>query len=349
MRREEAEKAIKNAWTAGIVSGVLTLVVTIIAMAGYSVLGFSAWNLLDVAVIGGLTFGIYRKSRTCAVSMLIYFLASKLMLWTETRSLSGLPVALLFSWYFVQGVRGAFAWHGLNPAGDRPASQTSIPGAVPKFNSRDEYLAWKEQRGQAAAPAMASSGIEPAPTQGTAVPLWVWAIVIAGIGASFFLGGIGTAPFSPAEAAWQEFTSEEGNFAVMMPGAPAYQKSTQPTALGPIDMHLFTIENRQNAYIVMYSDYPEAVTKTPVESLLDGGRNGALASTKGTLINEQNLSLDGFPGREINVNLPDRGLMKLRVFMVRQRLFQVMAMGTKEIIEHEDTAKYLASFRLLAR
>src|SRR5512137_1150006 len=78
MDQEQAEKAIKNAWTAGIISGVLTLIVTIAAMAGYSILGFSALNLLDVAVIGGLTFGIYRKSRTCAVIMLIYFMGSKL-------------------------------------------------------------------------------------------------------------------------------------------------------------------------------------------------------------------------------------------------------------------------------
>jgi hypothetical protein len=346
MDREQAEKAIRNAWTAGIISGVLTLIVAIIAMAGYSILGFSAWNLLDVAVIGGLTFGIYRKSRTCAVSMLIYFISSKIMIWTESRTVAGLPMALLFGWYFLQGVRGAFAWHGLNPADDRPARQTSIPGPIPKFNTREEYQAWKEQRTQAA-PAMAAPSTEPASVQGSAVPLWVWAVVLVGIGASFFLAGTGT--FSPTEAAWQEFASADGNFAVMMPGTPAYEKKSQPTALGPIDMHMFTIESRQNAYIVMYSDYPEAVTKAPVESLLDGGRNGALASTRGKLIGEQGLFLDGFPGREINVEIPGKGLMKLRVFMVHQRLFQVMAVGTKEKIEHEDTAKYLTSFRLLAR
>jgi hypothetical protein len=348
MDREQAEKAIRNAWTAGIISGVLTLIVAIIAMAGYSILGFSAWNLLDVAVIGGLTFGISRKSRASAVSMLIYFISSKIMIWTESRSVAGLPMALLFGWYFVQGVRGTYALHGLSHSDDRPAPQTSIPAAVPKFKTREEYQAWKEQRNQSTAP-MPASVETPSSGQGTAVPVWIWAIVVVAIGASFMLAGSGTSLIPTAEADWQEFTSTDGNFAVLMPGSPTYEKKSQPTAMGPIDMHMFTIETRQNAYIVMYSDYPEMILKAPADKVLDGGRDGAVANTKGKLVSDQSLSLDGFPGREFVIEIPGKGLMKLRAYLVRQRLFQVMAVGTEEKIEHEDTARYLTSFRLLTR
>jgi hypothetical protein len=349
MDREQAEKAIKNAWMAGSISGGITLIVTVVAMAGYSFMGFSAWNLLDVAVIAGLTFGIYRKSRTCAVIMLVYFVGSKIMLWSESKSLSGLPMALFFGWFFYQGVRGTFAWHSLNPDAGRPAPQTAISGPAPKFKTREEYQAWKEQRTQAAPAATTSSAVTTS-ERGGGVPIWVWAAVIIGIGAAFFLTGPGTGPFSPAEVVWQEFSSPAGNFAVMMPGTPVYEKKSQATALGPIDMHMFTMDLRSaGAYIVMYSDYPEAVTKAPPDSLLDGGRNGALANTKGKLLGEQNLSLDGFPGREITIEIPGKGIMKIRMYLVRQRFFQVMAMGTKEKMDHEDTGKYLTSFRLLAR
>jgi len=82
-------------------------------------------------------------------------------------------------------------------------------------------------------------------------------------------------------------------------------------------MHLFTLNvKRDAAFLIMYSDYPEIVTKAKPDDLFDGGRKGALANTKGKLIGEQNLTHDGFPGREIVI-------MKLRVFLVRQRLFQV--------------------------
>lgn len=349
MDHEQAEKSIKAAWNAGAISGALTLIITIVAMAGYEFMGFSAWNLVDVMVIAGLTFGIYRKSRTCAVIMLVYFIGSKLLIWSETKSVSGLPMAIIFGWFFVQGVRGTFAWHSLNAGADRPALQTAIPGPVPKFNTREEYQAWKEQRGQTGA-GPSAGGSAPSEAKGPGAAVWVViAIVIA---AGFMLTDAGKSIFSSvsAPATWKEFSSAEGNFAVLMPGTPSYEKKNTATALGPIDMHMFTLNiGRDAAYLVMYSDYPEIVTRAKPDALLDGGRDGALANTKGKLIGEQNMSLDGFPGREIVIEVPGKGLLKLRVFLVGRRMFQVMAVGTKEMIEHEDTAKYLTSFRLLAR
>lgn len=47
----EILKKIKNAWVAGIISGCITLAVTLLALSGTSILGFSAWELIDVALI----------------------------------------------------------------------------------------------------------------------------------------------------------------------------------------------------------------------------------------------------------------------------------------------------------
>jgi hypothetical protein len=70
MNKEDAEKAIKNAWIAGIISGVITL------LAIFFLAGIDLFNLIDVALIFGLAFGIYKKSRAAAVIMLIYFAIS---------------------------------------------------------------------------------------------------------------------------------------------------------------------------------------------------------------------------------------------------------------------------------
>jgi serine/threonine-protein kinase len=105
---------IKNAWIAGAISGTITLVVTLFAISGSSILGFSAWELLDVALIFGLTFGIYKKSRTCAVLMLIYFLYAKITLIAQNGvASSGIVLALVFIYYFGQGVVGTFQYHKL--------------------------------------------------------------------------------------------------------------------------------------------------------------------------------------------------------------------------------------------
>lgn len=57
------------------------------------------------------TFGIYKKSRTCAVLMLLLFAANKVIMWFESGSVSGLPVSLIFLYFYFMGVVGTFQYH----------------------------------------------------------------------------------------------------------------------------------------------------------------------------------------------------------------------------------------------
>jgi serine/threonine-protein kinase len=95
------------------VSAGFTLVVTLVAMSGVKVLGFSAWELSDVAFIGGMAYGIYRRSRICAVLMLLYFIASKIIISVTLGRPSGLAMGLVFVYFFWQGVVGTFEYHKL--------------------------------------------------------------------------------------------------------------------------------------------------------------------------------------------------------------------------------------------
>lgn len=104
-------RQIRHAWMAGLVSTAMTLVLTIAAMAGKPLLGFGAWQLLDVALLLGLSFGIYRRSRACAIGMLVYFVISKLMIFSESFHASALLVSLIFFYYYAMGIVGTIAWH----------------------------------------------------------------------------------------------------------------------------------------------------------------------------------------------------------------------------------------------
>jgi hypothetical protein len=110
---EGIRRRITGAWVAAIVSGSTTLVVTLIAMSCTEILGFSSLELFDVALIFGLAFGIYKKSRTSAVAMLIYFVASKIVLSIESGVLPGIVLSVVFVYFSWQGVSGTFAYHRL--------------------------------------------------------------------------------------------------------------------------------------------------------------------------------------------------------------------------------------------
>lgn len=109
----DVAKKIKSAWIAACVSGGFTLLFSGLAVAGMPMMGMDAWSFADAAVILGLAFGIYRKSRACAVLMLLYFIAGKIIMMVETGKPSGLLLSLVFAYYFWQGIVGTFAFHKL--------------------------------------------------------------------------------------------------------------------------------------------------------------------------------------------------------------------------------------------
>jgi hypothetical protein len=154
---------------------------------------------------------------------------------------------------------------------------------------------------------------------------------------------------------WQEFVSEDGGFAVLMPSEPV--QDTQAVATddsGP--HHLFMARLGETAaFAVAYTDLPEDVASVEpqaIQDILDLGRDGALANMGGTLLAEQSISLKDFPGRHIEFALPeDRfpggGSGVLRVYLVGSRAYQVLALGASGQLDGDDASRFLESFRLL--
>jgi hypothetical protein len=111
---EGIAKKIRNAWICGLISAGVTIVFILIAVfGGKNFAGIDAWSIGDVVLILGLTYGIYRKSRTCAVLLFAYFVLSKILMWSASGKPDGLLLALVFMWYYAQGIAGTFAYHKL--------------------------------------------------------------------------------------------------------------------------------------------------------------------------------------------------------------------------------------------
>lgn len=125
MTLAQAEKKIRNAWILGLISGFTTLLFTLMAAtseggtADFQGTTVSLWYLLDVFLIFLLTFGIYRKSRVAAIGMFIYFLLSKLMIWSVGLSVAGPSVlpgiltGIVFLYFYFEGARAAITLHQL--------------------------------------------------------------------------------------------------------------------------------------------------------------------------------------------------------------------------------------------
>jgi hypothetical protein len=148
------------------------------------------------------------------------------------------------------------------------------------------------------------------------------------------------------QAQWAEFASPEGRFKVQMPGTPT-QKSEYTAG---VEMKMFMVEQKGGAFAVAYADLPipqrESAQQTQLR--LNGARDGCIQNVKGSLANESRITLEGkFPGRDIEVNLPaQKGLMRNKIFVVNQRLYQVMVIGSPAWTNSAEAKKFMESFAL---
>lgn len=149
---------------------------------------------------------------------------------------------------------------------------------------------------------------------------------------------------------WKDFHSKEGGFSVSMPGTPVEKRQAYHTQAGPVEAHFFTVEADRGSlvYMVVYGDYPEALMAADDrEMLLDAARDGAVGNIQGTLLGERSVSMGGHPGRELQVLSSDGRLaLQMRIYLVKSRQYQVVAVTPKEARSTADRDRFLDSFRL---
>lgn len=134
MTLEQATKAIKHGVIAACFSGVVTIIVTWIAisldLSGKGAYYNDPWLLVDVILIFILAYGLYKRSRVAAVLMLVYFIAAKAVHAIDTGSVSGLIFAFIFVYLFARAVFGTFSYHRLQAEKDPEYRAVTKKGAA---------------------------------------------------------------------------------------------------------------------------------------------------------------------------------------------------------------------------
>lgn len=103
-------------WCAALVSGV-TWLFAVLSLFGVRMMGITPAAIVDAILFAGIGYGLYRFSRFAAVAGFVLFLIEKIFMLIKTGSILGvgvLGVIILFG--FLNGMRGAFAYHKLQDA-----------------------------------------------------------------------------------------------------------------------------------------------------------------------------------------------------------------------------------------
>ncbi|MCE9671725.1 hypothetical protein LY474_28345 [Myxococcus stipitatus] len=170
-------------------------------------------------------------------------------------------------------------------------------------------------------------------------------------------GGLGAcasrqqAPAEPsAQAAVTPATvvqSTEGGFSVSLPGPVSEERRTQVTEVGEVTLHTFIAVRPEadTAYYVSYTDFPAAaVQQADPRDVVSRASLGALEALGATGVSSRPLTLEGFPGWEVEgVSGPRR--LRGRFFLVGHRLYQQLLLHPEGRIP-QDADGFFASFKL---
>ena len=153
---------------------------------------------------------------------------------------------------------------------------------------------------------------------------------------------------NPGPPVWSEFKSDEGRFSVSMPDKPLSQKATMETPQGSLVQHVFTAAHGPLVCMVAYTDFPKQVlVANDADGLFDTLRDQFIKQAEGKLASESSMSMDGHPGRDIKAHMFG-GELRLRMFLVGDRLYLLSLMKVDKAFESEETAnKFLTSFKLI--
>lgn len=114
--RYSCEKAIRNGGVAALISAAVT---SIFAAAGFFINStdtalaylMDPGLAVDAALILTLGILVFRKSRTASTLLVVYFVASKLLLWYDLGKVQGLLLSIVFFLYYVTAMRATYIWH----------------------------------------------------------------------------------------------------------------------------------------------------------------------------------------------------------------------------------------------
>ena len=146
---------------------------------------------------------------------------------------------------------------------------------------------------------------------------------------------------------WQEFSSKDGGFTVLLPAQPQENLVSLKTDLSQAAFHVFTVINGDKEYGVTYTDLPQpARAEKDTEKIFRAVRQLALTGRHRELLKEQFLTLNDHPGREFTISEEPGRIIIDRAYLAGKRVYQVIASFPAAKGETDETKRFFESFRL---
>lgn len=136
-----------------------------------------------------------------------------------------------------------------------------------------------------------------------------------------------------------------------MPGTPSKSEQTTTTAIGPVQIHMYTLDSGNEGFVIGYSEYPSYVfSQKDPDALLNGARDGAVNNVKGEVLSERPMSLGSYVGREITGKSAEQGFsFTTRLYLANPRMYMLIYLRKGDQPISDDGKKFLDSFEITSQ
>ncbi|MFT3855420.1 MAG: hypothetical protein QM733_22210 [Ilumatobacteraceae bacterium] len=147
---------------------------------------------------------------------------------------------------------------------------------------------------------------------------------------------------------WVAYTSTPGDYDVAFPSTPTERTQAAPLPDGStIDMVIVGSQSANTFFGTARGEYP-AGSITDVDASLQGAQDTAIQNVNGTLIDSQDITLQGRPGRQFSASVTSngqQGTLIQRVFLDGDTIYQNIVVGAGTLSPTDDrVASFFDSF-----
>lgn len=152
---------------------------------------------------------------------------------------------------------------------------------------------------------------------------------------------------------WKQFESKECRFKINFPAGVTQTSQPVKTAAGTLTLHVFQADvssdtaNNNLMYMVNYSAMPDSLNSTRKEKMdafFEGSINGMARNINGTVLSQKNVDYKGYPGREVRVDLQGQATLTVKLILIENRYYILMAITSVPKEPNADIKKFFDSF-----
>jgi hypothetical protein len=143
---------------------------------------------------------------------------------------------------------------------------------------------------------------------------------------------------------WTSFTSDEGQFSVLMPTTP--RENTQNTTAANVELTLYTFVSTEGdaEYTLVYVDYPPEVMASGEPRTMLANAFAGVHGTNAVEVQEE-ITVQGNPGLYGEFN-SSSGYAWYKAVLRDNRLYQLIAIALDKATNEEDAKRFLDSFQI---